>query len=82
MTVWMDRYDAERFTGRSSRTLRDWSAKGYVRTGRRGGQVVYERASLRVAKRAAAARYRSRAVVAGPGRGRIAGDPVDGWTLF
>lgn len=82
MTVWLDRYDAERFTGRSGRTLRDWSRLGMVRTGKRGGQIVYERASLRIAQREAARRYRDRPVVAGPGRGRVAGDPVADLTLF
>lgn len=82
MTTWLDRYDAERLTGRSSRTLRDWSRLGMVRTGKRGGRVVYERGSLRIAQRVAATRYRDRPVVAGPGRGRVAGDPVNDLTLF
>uniref|UniRef100_UPI003FA72904 MerR family transcriptional regulator n=1 Tax=Rhodococcus sp. H36-A4 TaxID=3004353 RepID=UPI003FA72904 len=83
MTVWLDRFDAERYVGRSQRTLREWSRQGLVRTGRRrDGRVVYDRSSLRVAKRTAAARYRNRAVVAGPGRGRVASDPVEDWTLF
>lgn len=82
MTTWLDRYDAERFTGRSSRTLRDWSRNGTVRTGKRGGRIVYELASLRIAQREAARRYRDRPVIAGPGRGRVAGDPLTDLTLF
>lgn len=80
--VWLDRFDAERLTGRSSRTLRDWASRGTVRTGRRGGQILYDRASLKIAQREAARRYKDRPVIAGPGRGRVAGDPATDLTLF
>lgn len=49
-----------------------------VRSGMRGDQRVYDRATLRVAMREADRRYAERRAVAGPGRGRVNSSLDDG----
>lgn len=71
MVVWLDTWDAQRFVGRSPRTLERWRKAGIVKVGKRRGQWYYDKDSLRDAKKEAKRRMQEHRTVAGPGRGRV-----------
>lgn len=82
MAVWLDEWDAQRYVGRSDRTLRRWRNDGLVRVGKRQGKWVYEKASLKIARKEADRRYRERRIVPGAGRGKKRSRPEDLIPLF
>lgn len=76
--VWLDRWDAERYVGRSSYTLHRWRKQGLVKVGKRRGEWYFDKDSLRAAKKEARRRMHEHKVVAGPGRGRVHSTVADG----
>ncbi|WP_009477394.1 hypothetical protein [Rhodococcus sp. JVH1] len=68
--TWLDEFDAARFAGKTTRTLRRWRQQELLRARPDvHGVMRYNKLSLMFASMAAQYNYRNRPFVAGPGRG-------------
>lgn len=78
MVVWLNVYDAQRYIGRSPRTLHRWRTTGIVKVGKAKGEWYWDKDSLKVARKEAKRRQWESEGKAGPGRGRVDSTPDDG----